>query len=254
QGVVGLVFRDKHLVHFLTRANAGEADLAVRGHGPGQIQNAHARNLGHEDLAALHRAQAVDDEVHPLLQSDPEASHSFVGDGNDPGLALFDEQRDHAAAAPDDVAVPGATEAGAAVARVRVPLHEQLFGAQLRRPVQIDGIDGLIGADRQNFRDPRFDRGLDDIGPAQYVGLDGLERVVFAGRDLLHRRRVDDDVDAVHGATEALQVAYVADEVADVWTGEITLHLRLLQLVAAEDDQFARRVALHDRRGEHPAE
>ena len=62
------------------------------------------------------------------------------------------------------------------------------------------------------------DRANDVLGPDD-VRLDRLERVVLADRDLLHRRRVEDDV-GVRGAatTTELGVADVADlEVQPLW-------------------------------------
>ena len=57
-------------------------------------------------------------------------------------------------------------------------------------------------------------RRVDHVLRAEDVGLDGLERVVLGGRHLLERGRVDDDVDAVEGAVQALAIAHVAEEVA----------------------------------------
>ena len=82
---------------------------------------------------------------------------------------------------------------------------------------------------------------------ADDVGLDRLDRVVFAGRHLLQRGGVDDDIDAVKGALEPIAIAHVADEVAHRRVppiGKHLPHLVLLQLVAAEDDQLFGRYSL----------
>jgi hypothetical protein len=78
-------------------------------------------------------------------------------------------------------------------------------------------------------------RGADD------VRLGGLERVVLAGRHLLQRRGVDDQIDAARGADQAVAVAHVAEEEAQAaLPGIARLQLRLLELVPAEDADHAR--------------
>ena len=47
------------------------------------------------------------------------------------------------------------------------------------------------------------------------VGLRRLERVVLARLDVLERRAVEDDVDALARAQQAVAVAHVADQEAD---------------------------------------
>ena len=100
--------------------------------------------------------------------------------------------------------------------------------------------------------DIAVDGGIDDVGGAHDVRANHLERVVLRGRDLLQGRGMDDHVHAVEGAVEPVAVADVADKEAQVampLLGEEVAHLKLLQLVAAEDDQLLRPVvAEHDLR------
>ena len=66
-----------------------------------------------------------------LVEREPEARHPRIGDGHSPGLALLEEQRDHAAAAADDVAVAHATERSRVRGTIGVAMDEELFGAKL---------------------------------------------------------------------------------------------------------------------------
>jgi len=72
------------------------------------------------------------------------------------------------------------------------------------------------------------------------VRLDGLERVVLARVHVLHRGRVEDRVDAVDGAAEAVQIPGVADEVPQARVvGQAVTQLELLVLIAAVDADAA---------------
>ena len=73
--------------------------------GGDEVHDAHARDLRHEDLAAPHQLGAADGERDALLERDPEARHGSIGHRHAAGGALRGEERDHAAAAADDVAV-----------------------------------------------------------------------------------------------------------------------------------------------------
>jgi hypothetical protein len=79
--------------------------------------------------------------------------------------------------------------------------------------------------------------------------MDRLKGVVLGGGHLLEGGGVDDDIDAVEGLVQAFGVADVAEEVAHAamgLDGKALGHLELLELVAREDDQPPRLVALED--------
>ncbi|GAA3128941.1 hypothetical protein GCM10020001_058260 [Nonomuraea salmonea] len=123
---------------------------------------------------------------------------------------------------------------------VVVGRDEQLVGHQLRGAVEVDRAAGLVGGERDDLAHAAVDGGLHDVLGARDVGADVFERVVLGGVDLLERGGVDDVVDAVHGAGEAVAVAYVADEPAQALVvAEQLLALVLLELVAGEDHQAA---------------
>src|SRR5215468_7227095 len=105
EGLAALVLGDQDLVEFLARPDADQLDPAAGRHGLDQVHHPHAGDLGHEDLAALREPGAADREFDALLQADPEARHPLVRHRDGPRLPLRLEERDHAAAAADDVAV-----------------------------------------------------------------------------------------------------------------------------------------------------
>ena len=172
-----------------------------------------------------------------------------MGDRQDAARTPLEEERNHAAAAADDVAVAHAAEARDAAAAVGVGRDEQLVGAQLARAVQIDRVGRLVGAERDDLRHARVERGVDDVLRANHVRLDELERVVFGRGHLLERRRVNDDVDALERAPEAVAIAHVAEKETQARiVREPPRHLALLHLVAAEHDEPLRvRVLQRDR-------
>ena len=79
-------------------------------------------------------------------------------------------------------------------AGIGIGLHEHFLRAQLGGAVEIDRVDGLVGAEREDAAHALVDGGVDDVLAADDVGLDGFERVVLAGRNLLQGGGVDDDV------------------------------------------------------------
>ena len=153
-------------------------------------------------------------EAHALVQRQPEARHAAVGHGDPAAGPLRAEDGDDAAAAAQHVAVAGATEPRSRRRGVGVALHEQLLGAEFRGAVEVDGVDGLVGAQAEHLFDAAVDGRIDDVLRAVDVGLHGLAGVVFAGRHLLQRGGVDHDVDAAHRPPHAVDVADVAEEVA----------------------------------------
>ena len=113
-----------------------------------------------------------------------------------PRLRCSMKHRDHAAAAADHVSIPRATEASLLCPRIGIGLYKHLFGAQLGRSVQIDRIHCLVGAESQDALHALVDGRVDHVAAAHDVGLDGFERVVFAGWNLLQRGRVHHHGDA----------------------------------------------------------
>src|SRR5262249_2946514 len=111
---------DEDLVELFSGAHPDVLDLYARGHALAQIHAAHARDLRPEDLAALHAVGAADRELHAVLETDPEPGHGAIGDLDTARRALGLEERDHAPAAADDVAVADDAEHGAARVAVGV--------------------------------------------------------------------------------------------------------------------------------------
>ena len=213
---------------------------AFRGDGLGQVEDPHAGNLGDEDLAAAHPLDAAEHEADALVERQPEPRHAAVGHGDPAAGPLRAEDRNDASPAAQHVAVAGATEPGSAGGRIGVALHQQFFGAEFRGAVEVDRVDGLVGAQAEHLLDAAIDRRVDDVPRPVDVGLHRFAGIVLAGRDLLQGGGVDHDIDAAHRPPHAVDVADVAEEVAEAGMIEAAgEHLVLLQLVAAEDDDLA---------------
>src|SRR5437879_676002 len=77
--MASFILRNEHLVKLLAWPDSDMLNLAVRSYSLDQVHNVHARNLGREDLTAVHLIEATDHEFDPLVQRDPKASHARVG-------------------------------------------------------------------------------------------------------------------------------------------------------------------------------
>jgi len=250
-GVSALVLGDQHLVDLLARADPDDFLPALGGNGPGEIRDRHGRDLGDEDLAAFGDLQYFQNEVHALVESDPEARHTGVGDGETsrPGPLL--EEGHHGAAAPHDVSVAHDREdILAADGPVDVGGDEQLVRAELCGAVQINGVDGLVCRQGDDTLDVGLQGRVDDVHGAQDVRLDELRRVVLRRRHLLKGCGVDNVVHTLEGPGEPVTVPHIAEKITDAGIFldvEALGHLELLELVAAEDDEPLRLVVLeHD--------
>jgi hypothetical protein len=91
--------------------------------------------------------------------------------------------------------------------------------------------------------------------------VDALRGIVLGGRHLLQGRGVDHDVDAAQGQGQALAIAHVAEEEAQLGVGrlvellaQLDLHVALLQFVAGIDDHLAGASAAQHGLDEAPAE
>ena len=70
---------------------------------------------------------------------------------------------------------------------------KSLSDASLVAPYRLIGLAALSVDSAITLLDLAGERGVDHVLGAEDVGLDALERVVFGGRHLLQRRRVDHD-------------------------------------------------------------
>ena len=191
-GVARLVLGDEQLVQLLAGADADDLDLGVGRQRRRHVGDPHRRHARDERLAAAHARRRVDDELHGLIERDPEARHALVGDRDDAGLGLELEQRHDRAARADDVAVAHRGEARRRVRGVGVGLVDDLLRGELRRAVEVDRVDGLVGRQVDGGRHVVLDRRGDDVLGAEDVRAHRLERVVLADRNVLEGGRVDD--------------------------------------------------------------
>src|SRR5262250_849634 len=98
-------------MQFLSRPDADSLNFAAGRNALREVNHAHAGNLWNKDLATMHLFQATNDEAHTLIESNPEAGHARVRDGDPASFALLEKYRNHAPPAAHDVTVARATEA-----------------------------------------------------------------------------------------------------------------------------------------------
>src|SRR5437763_734777 len=69
------------------------------------LEQLHAGNFGHKDLAAVHLLDAPDYKPHPLIERDPETRHSRIGYCDPASRTLLHENGDYTSAAADYISV-----------------------------------------------------------------------------------------------------------------------------------------------------
>src|SRR5579862_638485 len=233
-----LIFGEQNFVQFFAGADSDVLHQTSRSDRFRQIDESHTGNLRHEDFATVHLFDRGNHKTYTVLQSKPEARHPWIGNGDAAALALFEKNRYHTAAAANYVSVAGATESSLLRARVGIRLHEHFLGTQFGGAVQIDRIDSLIRAECKNPLYFLIDRRINDIAAAHDICLNGLERVVLAGGNLLQRRCVHDHRDSGKSALQSSRIAYVSDEIAQSGIIESRgAHIVLLEFVPAKDHQ-----------------
>src|ERR1051326_1185338 len=163
QGISTIVDRDHDFVNLLSGSNTHQGGFAVWADHASQICQAHTRNPWNPDFAAPHGSQRSEHQGSALVERDPEARHARVSDGQLAGRTLFQEKRDHAAAAPDDVPVSNHAKSAALVAHVTIARYEQLVGAEFRGAIEIDGVGGLIGAQGHHTLHAGVNGCVDDV-------------------------------------------------------------------------------------------
>ncbi len=188
-------------------------------------------------MAASPLHAGVEYQVDGLRQREQKARHGRVR--NRQGTILRDallEQRRHAAAAADHVSVPHHQELRRA--RSASAFRQQyLLGERFCHPHGIDRFDGLIGADRDDHLHLLRQGRAANVFGAGDVGQNRFHRMTLTVRDLLQRSGMVDDVDPPHRLHHGRAVANVADDKAQpVLLAVLVLHVALLLLVAAEDD------------------
>ena len=106
--VAGVVLGDHGLVQLLAGPDADDPVRQVRRHRAGEIDDVHARDLRHEDLAAVHhragRRARSRRPARSVIQNRVMRA-SVIGRLSAPCRDQLAEERNHAAARADDVAV-----------------------------------------------------------------------------------------------------------------------------------------------------
>jgi hypothetical protein len=107
-----------------------------------------------------------------------------------PSADLAHEGRHDAAAAAEHVAEPHRAPAAA----LRGVREDELLAEPLGGAHDVRGIDGLVGRDEDEVRDPGVTRRGDEVPGPEDVGRCGLGGVRLEQRDVLVRRGVEDDL------------------------------------------------------------
>ena len=155
-----------------------------------------------------------------------------------PRQLLLLKNRDHASPAPHHISITRATEPRLLGTRVGIGLHKHFLGAQLRGAVQVDRVDGFIGAQSKNPPHALIDGSINHVAPTDDVGLNGLEWVVFAGWHLLQRGRVNHNRNSSKSPLQAPRISHIAQEVSQAGMIQSRgAHVVLLKFIAAEDHQ-----------------
>ena len=108
-------------------------------------------NLGDENLAATHHVQAAFYKAGSVLEPDPEARHARIRNRKLAKLGALLEERDDAPARSDDVAIAYHGKARPSLSGESDCRNKQLLRAELRRAIQVDRIDSLVGRQRDDL-------------------------------------------------------------------------------------------------------
>lgn len=156
QGHPRIVQRHHQFMELLAGTNADVLVRQVFSHAARQIDNADRWNLRHKHFTAVHPRKAVEDELHAVVEGDPEPRHALVSDrqflcaiGDQ-----FAEERHHRTTGTGHVAVAHHGKPRFLLAGNIVGSDEQFVREQLGRAVQVDRAGGFVGGQRDNFFTP----------------------------------------------------------------------------------------------------
>ena len=213
----------------------------------GQVADGGGVRLLDEQVAGVGVLKGELYQVHGLVQVHEEPGHVGVGDGDRlASLDLVDEQRDHAAPAAHDVAVPGAAYNGASPfcghpgVGVDDPLHHGLGHAH-----GVDGVGSLVRGQAHHPLDASVNGGVEHVVRTDDVGAHGLHGEELTGGHLLQGSGVENVVHSRHSVPHRLGIAHVAYVELDFLGGlrvlslEHMAHVILLFLVSREDADLA---------------
>jgi len=213
-GVTRLVGGQHQLVQLLTGADPDDLLFAVGCDRFGDVHDAGRWDLGDEDFASDRCLEGMKHQVNGLMERDPKPRHSGVGDGNLAARCQAAKKRDDRTSRADDVSVANNAQLRPRMGGVCVALHDDLFLAELGRPIEVDGVDGLVSGQRNDGLDGTVDGGVDYVLGSEDVGADRFEGVVLRCGHLFESRRVNHDVGALYRTAQAIGVTDIAEEEA----------------------------------------
>jgi hypothetical protein len=117
---------------------------------------------------------------------------------------------------------------------------EYLFRREFGRPIEIDRIACFVGRERDDLFHFGAQSRENNVLCAIDIGLDAFHWIIFGDRNMLHRRRVNYNIDVALGNFEPAAIAHVANKKANAGIRDFLGHLGLFEFVAREDDDLAR--------------
>src|SRR3984893_18247955 len=119
-----------HLVQLLTGPDADNLMRQRRGHCPSDVHDVNRGYLWDEHLPPIHPLEILENKIDTLLQGDPEASHSRVGNGQMVASLSGEctEDRNGRAARSDDIAVSNYREPCSVIPSEIIGGDKQLVG------------------------------------------------------------------------------------------------------------------------------
>src|ERR1700730_15152830 len=89
---------------------------------------------------------------------------------------------------------------------------EYLFRREFRRPIEIDRIACFVSRERDDLFHFGAQSRENDVLSAIDIGHDAFHWIIFGDRNMLQRRRVNDNIDVAHSDFEPAAIAEVANK------------------------------------------
>ena len=202
----------------------------------GQVCDRRGGRLLHEDIARTRVFECVQHEINRLIERHQKTRHLRVGNGQRlAGQQLVDEEGNHRAPRPHDVAIArGAENSAVGPGEPRLRDH-QFFHHGLGDAHGIDWINSLVGTENHTALHAIGNGRPHDILDAQDVRANRLHRVELTGGHLLQRGGAEDIVDADQCIMDAVVLPHIPYVELELLIAQFKPHVFLFFFVAAEN-------------------